>query len=116
MSDLQPTPDFSALAALIESRRGRVARLVNRELGAHINRRIAVDGWGRGKIAQFASYLSTRMPSVHGFSSSNLWRMRKFFVTRNPQSGELATLSRVSLVDLHTYFRDNYIFELESPA
>jgi len=101
LSNLQPTPDFSALAALIESRRGRVARLVNRELialywelGAHINQRIAVDGWGRGTITLLATYLSTRMPSARGFSASNLWRMRQFFETWSPPTEELATALR----------------------
>ena len=87
-ADLQSTPNFSALAALIESRRGRAVRLVNRELialywelGGHINQRIAVDGWGRGTITLLATYLSTRMPSARGFSAFNLWRMRQFFET-----------------------------------
>lgn len=101
MSDLQPTPDFSVLAALIEARRGRVARLVNRELidlywelGAHISQRITTDGWGRGTVGLLSSYLSSRMPSARGFSASNLWRMRQFFETWNPPKEKLATALR----------------------
>ena len=101
MSDLQPTPDFSVLAALIEARRGRVARLVNRELidlywelGAHTSQRIATDGWGRGTVALLSSYLSSRMPSARGFSASNLWRMRQFYEIWNPPTEKLATALR----------------------
>jgi len=101
MPDLTPSPDFSVLAALIQERRARVERIVNRELidlyweiGKHIDTRVEQDGWGKGTVTQMAEFLASREPGLRGFSASNLWRMRQFFLTWREAPEVLATLLR----------------------
>jgi predicted nuclease of restriction endonuclease-like (RecB) superfamily len=80
--------------ALVEDlkRRIRVAQLkaalsVNRELVSlywHIGRSIArsqeVQGWGRSVVDRLAADLQRAFPAMEGFSPSNLWRMRAFYL------------------------------------
>lgn len=101
MSNLTPQPDFSDLVNLIHERRGRVFRLVNRELvdlyweiGSRISSRIQNSGWGRGTVTELADYLAMHVPGLRGFSASNLWRMRQFYETWRDTPEELATLLR----------------------
>jgi len=51
------------------------------------------DQWGKGVVEQLAQDIVSQYPSIHGFSPSNLWRMKKFY--ENYKDNEkLATLSR----------------------
>ncbi len=101
MSELVPQHDFSDLAALIQERRSRVARIINHELidlywelGARISARISGEGWGKGTVRQLSAFLLSREPGLRGFSESNLWRMRQFYDTWRDAAPELATLLR----------------------
>ncbi len=80
--------------------RARALAAVNKELidlywniGEHISRKIAADGWGQGTVEALAEHIRTRKPNARGFSASNLWRMMQFFETYRGQP-ELATLLR----------------------
>ncbi len=101
MSDLTPQQDFSTIVALIQERRLRVTRLVNRELidlyweiGKYLDERIDTDGWGKGTVHQLAEHLLGYETGLRGFSASNLWRMRQFYQTWRSAPEELATLLR----------------------
>lgn len=101
MSDLRPLQDFSTIVTLIQERRLRVTRLVNRELidlyweiGKYLDERIETDGWGKGTVRQLAEHLLGREAGLRGFSASNLWRMRQFYQTWRSAPEELATLLR----------------------
>ena len=92
---------FGEIASLIQERRQKVARLINKELielyweiGKLIHARIDQDGWGRSTVTQLSEYLSKNTPNQTGFSSSNLWRMRKFYETWKDASEKLLILSR----------------------
>ena len=98
-----PTPrlaDFDDVLRLIEAARGRAVAAVNKELidlywniGEHISRKIAADGWGQGTVEALAEHIQRRQPNARGFSASNLWRMVQFFETYYSQP-KLATLLR----------------------
>lgn len=102
MSDIIPAEDsFLPIASLIQERRQKVARVINRELielywevGKLIHERIEQDGWGRSTVTQLSDYLTRNTPSQRGFSSSNLWRMRKFYEIWKDAPEKLVTLSR----------------------
>ncbi len=49
--------------------------------------------WGRGVVQQLAADLRAEFPGVGGFSESNLWRMRQFFLVYEGQQ-KLAPLVR----------------------
>ena len=80
--------DFDAVLRLIDAARGRAAAAVNTalidlywQIGEHISRKIADEGWGKGTVEALAQYIQERQPNARGFSASNLWRMIQFFDT-----------------------------------
>jgi hypothetical protein len=101
MSALSPQPDFSDLVALVQERRVKVTRLVNREpidlyweIGRYLDERIEASGWGKGTVRQLSDVLLRHESGLRGFSSSNLWRMRQFYRTWRAAPNEVATLLR----------------------
>jgi predicted nuclease of restriction endonuclease-like (RecB) superfamily len=65
----------------------RAAVAVNRELvelywriGREIVERQEREGWGKGVIERLARDLQVAFPGLQGFSPSNVWRMRAFFL------------------------------------
>jgi len=92
--------DFDEILRLIEAARGRAVAAVNTvlidlywQIGEHISRRIAADGWGKSTVQELAEYVRERHPNARGFSSQNLWRMRQLFETYRGQP-KLSTLVR----------------------
>jgi predicted nuclease of restriction endonuclease-like (RecB) superfamily len=84
--------DFDEVLRLIDAARGRAVAAVNKELidlywniGEHISRKIAADGWGEGTVKALAEYIRERQPNARGFSAQNLWRMRQFYETYRHQ-------------------------------
>lgn len=64
------------------------ARAVNRDLihlywdvGKGIAEKQEKLGWGKSIVDRLAKDLKTAFPAMRGFSPSNLWRMRQFFLT-----------------------------------
>jgi hypothetical protein len=103
---------------LIQERRLRVTRIVNRELfdlyweiGKHLDERIDSDGWGKGTVRQLAEHLLGHEAGLRGFSVSNLWRMRQFYQTWRSAPEELATVSRVFPAQSRQHFKDSYVME-----
>jgi len=81
-----PTPDFNAVVQLISAARQRALQAVNTSLielywqvGEHISRHIAAAEWGDGVVRQLAAHLAQTEPSLRGFTSRNLFRMRQFY-------------------------------------
>ncbi len=69
----QPVPlvAFEDVLRLIDAARGRAVAAVNRELidlywniGEHISRKIAGDGWGEGTVEALAEYIRRRQPAA----------------------------------------------------
>jgi quinoprotein glucose dehydrogenase len=84
--------DFDEVLRLIDTARGRAVAAVNKELidlhwniGEHISRKIAAEGWGKGTVEALAEYIRRRQPNAKGFSAQNLWRMRQFYETYRDQ-------------------------------
>ncbi|MHB1391126.1 MAG: PDDEXK nuclease domain-containing protein [Thermoleophilia bacterium] len=71
----------------IRSAQYEALRAVNRELiglywdiGRMIVERQSKEGWGRSVVARLASDLRNEFPGIRGYSSTNLWNMREFYV------------------------------------
>jgi len=91
---------FQPVLALIQESRKRALRAVNTALvdlhwriGQYLSQRIEEHGWGQGTVNDLAHWLNLREPDLRGFSASNLWRMRQFFVTYRDEP-KLAALTR----------------------
>jgi len=116
-----PGPDLpDGYAELLEDLKSRIqtARVkamlaVNRELvllywqiGQSIVERQQAEGWGKAIIERLATDIQAAFPGLKGFSPSNIWRMRAFYLAytkgienlaqaaRERPTGELAQLAR----------------------
>jgi len=92
--------EFKEILGIIQSGRSRAFEAVNVALiesywaiGEHLSRKVSEAGWGKGVVADLASWLASEAPDLKGFSSSNLWRMKQFYETYAPLP-KLATLLR----------------------
>jgi len=88
---LMTSPDYSLWLGEVQSRiqsaRTVAARAVNRELillywdiGRGIVEKQEQLGWGKAIVDQLVRDLKRSFPEQTGFSASNLWRMRQFYL------------------------------------
>lgn len=80
--------DFDEVLQLIDAARVRTLAAANTalidlywQIGEHISRHIASDGWGKSTVETLAEHIQQHHPNARGFSASNLWRMMQFFDT-----------------------------------
>jgi predicted nuclease of restriction endonuclease-like (RecB) superfamily len=90
---------LTELKTRIESARLSAARSVNRELillywdiGRAIVEKQETEGWGQSVVEKLAVDLRTEFPDIRGFSTGNLWAMRRFYMDygRDPILQQLA--------------------------
>jgi len=79
---------FSEVLRLIAAARERTLQAVNTALidlywkvGEYISRKIAAAEWGDGVVPRLADYIARTEPGMRGFTTSNLFRMKKFYET-----------------------------------
>ena len=56
------------------------------EIGKEIDRQQRVQGWGKSVVEILAKELQKEFPGVKGFSATNLWRMRSFYLEYSKNS------------------------------
>ena len=88
---------LTGLKERIRTAQVRAALAVNRELvalyweiGRAVVERQQAEGWGRAVIERLAKDLQTAFPRVGGFSPSNVWRMRGFYLAYTAEMTKLA--------------------------
>lgn len=89
LSSLPPhDAGFAEVASLIATARQRAFQAVNTALidlywqvGAYISQKIEAAEWGDGVVPQLAAYIARTQPGQRGFTTSNLFRMKKFYET-----------------------------------
>ncbi|MBI5656953.1 MAG: DUF1016 domain-containing protein, partial [Geobacter sp.] len=74
------------IKAAVRDSRLRAQRTVNRELiglywtiGREIAHRQGKEGWGKSVVERLSSDLCSEFPGMHGFSTRNLWDMRRLY-------------------------------------
>lgn len=89
---------FKEIAILIQQAKVNSFKAVNTELitlysniGNLISDKINSSVWGKSIVSNLAEYLKINEPSIKGFSSQNLWRMKQFYetYTDNPKLSPL---------------------------
>jgi len=58
------------------------------EIGEEIERQQREQGWGMSVVEILAKELQKEFPGVKGFSASNLWRMRSFYLEYSEKSNQ----------------------------
>jgi predicted nuclease of restriction endonuclease-like (RecB) superfamily len=89
-----PTPaqideaGFAEIVGLIATSQQRAFQAVNTTLidlywqvGEYISRKIEAAEWGDGVVPRLATYIARTQPGMRGFTTSNLFRMKKFYET-----------------------------------
>lgn len=113
------------LKTAISTARYRAIRQVNRELiglyweiGKQIVASQEAHGWGKSVVQDLARDLRVAFPDSKGFSTTNLWDMRKFFLmykdfpNLQTLSGELSwSNNRLLLKDDFTYEQRQFYLE-----
>ena len=79
---------FDEIISIIDGARTRAMKAVNAELirmyweiGQYVSEKVKAGGWGKSVVAEFSAFLQARYPTVKGFSSQNIWRMKQFYET-----------------------------------
>jgi len=79
---------YNDVIKLIEHSKNKVNTYVNSELidlywkiGEYVSDKTNAEGWGRKTVEILADFLSKNYPDTKGFSSQNIWRMKRFFET-----------------------------------
>ena len=79
---------FSEVVGLIATSQQRAFQAVNTTLidlywqvGEYISRKIEAAEWGDGVVPRLAAYIARTQPGMRGFTTSNLFRMKKFYET-----------------------------------
>ena len=92
----------------IRTAQTRAALMANRELirlyweiGRRIVERQEHEGWGKSVIERLAGDLQQEFPGLQGFSRSNIWRMRSFFLSYREETSSKRK-SRTAVRDLET--------------
>ena len=93
-------PLVSDLKQLIQQKQYRVLQMINSEtinlyweIGEEIYRQQKEKGWGKSIVGVLSRELQKEFPGSKGYSASNLWRMRNFYLTYR-DSEKLAPLVR----------------------
>ena len=84
-------PDYAAFLTAVKNRihsaRLNAGRAVNRELmllywdiGRGIVEKQTAEGWGESVVERLATDLRAEFPDMRGFSTGNLWAMRRFYL------------------------------------
>lgn len=94
---------LESLKARVQQSQTKAMLSVNRELialywdiGRQIVERQECEGWGKGVVDRLAVDLQKAFPGLRGFSPSNVWRMRAFFLAYRPTTEILAQPVRES--------------------
>lgn len=79
---------FAEIVGLIATSQQRAFQAVNTTLidlywqvGEYISRKIEAAEWGDGVVPRLAQYIARTQPGMRGFTTSNLFRMKKFYET-----------------------------------
>jgi predicted nuclease of restriction endonuclease-like (RecB) superfamily len=91
---------FSEVLNLIKNTRNKTFQAINNELinlywniGEYISRKVITDDWGNSTVKSLSEYIIKQEPSIRGFSSQNIWRMKQFYEEYR-EYPELSTLLR----------------------
>lgn len=88
--------DIKARIRIAQVRAGLAANaeliLLYWRIGADLIERQREDGWGSSVIKRLASDIQKAFPGIKGFSTTNIWRMRAFYLAYAGQAGNLPRL------------------------
>jgi predicted nuclease of restriction endonuclease-like (RecB) superfamily len=95
--------DFAQVYSMIAEAQSKVWQQVNMTLiqlywniGRYVSEKIKREGWGKSVVDNMSNYITTKNPSIKGFSSRNIRRMSQFFETYQDHKKLSALLTEIS--------------------
>jgi len=94
---------FDEIHEMIRSAKQEANRQANKllislywSIGQYISQKIDSSSWGEGVFDALSRYLISREPGIKGFSSRNIWRMKKFYETYKSDEKLSVLLTEIS--------------------
>ena len=79
---------FNEILTLIQEARKRAYQQSNKVLmelywnvGKYVSNKTTKESWGKGIVKELADYIKQQDPTVGGFTTRNIWRMKQFYET-----------------------------------
>lgn len=95
--------DFATVYQMIASAKSSAWQQVNRilidlywNIGQYVSKKVEKENWGKGIVEELSKYIVTENPSIKGFSSRNIWRMKQFFDAYSGNEKLSALLTEIS--------------------
>jgi predicted nuclease of restriction endonuclease-like (RecB) superfamily len=81
-----PTQNFTEVLNLIVTSKQNVYKKINTalielywEIGKYISLKTTKENWGKSIVKELASFITQKEPTIKGFTSRGLWRMKQFY-------------------------------------
>jgi len=95
--------NFNTIVTLIKDSRQKAFMQVNTTLielywsiGEYISSKTIKENWGKGVVKELADYIKEQDPTLKGFTSRNLWRMKQFYETYYQNKKLSALLTQIT--------------------
>lgn len=86
--------------------------LFNWQLGRDLVQKKAEEHWGAGVVEQISLDLQREFPDESGFSTTNLWYMKKWYLFYMPENDEQILQSNIGELQLSIYQLDKKLHQL----
>ena len=80
------TDDFTDILNLITTSKQNVYKKINTalielywEVGKYISLKTTKENWGKSIVKELAEFIKIKDPTIKGFNSRGLWRMKQFY-------------------------------------
>lgn len=94
---------FNEILTLIHQARKKAYQQANSVLmelywnvGKYVSNKTTTESWGKGVVEELAKYIKQQDPTIGGFTTRNIWRMKKFYETYNENLKLTPLVSQIS--------------------
>ena len=94
---------FNEILTLIHQARKKAYQQTNSVLmelylnvGKYVSNKTTTDRWGKGVVEELAKYIKQQDPTIGGFTTRNIWRMKKFYETYKDNPKLTPLVSQIS--------------------
>ena len=101
--NLQKTENFNEILSTIQISKQKAYTQVNStlielywEVGKYISTKTIKENWGKSIVKELANYIKMQDPTIKGFNSRNLWRMKQFYETYEGNEKVSALLTQLT--------------------
>ena len=101
------TNDFTEVLNLITTSKQNIYKKINTalielywEVGKYISQKTTKDNWGKSIVKELAEFIKAKDPTIKGFNSRGLWRMKQFYEIYKDNKKVSTLLTQISWSNL----------------